>query len=74
MSTTLELIAIKSGTDIHVSLRIINTNFGDPLTFHQAPPSGPNLNVSSTFVYNKIPAELVTLTLTSASALLCEHC
>lgn len=35
-------------THIHVPLRMKSNNFGDPLTFHSAPSSGENVNLSNT--------------------------
>ncbi len=43
---------MKFDTDIHVSLRMNSNNFGAPVTFHVAPPSGQNVNLSNTLVYN----------------------
>lgn len=40
--------------DIHVSLRMIYNNFGDPLTVHLRLSSGQALNLSSTLVYINI--------------------
>ncbi len=62
-------IVTKFGTHIHVTFRMNCNNFGDPLTCYLAPSSGQNLNVSSTVVYDQIPAELMTVP--SASAVLC---
>ncbi len=62
-------IGMEFVADIHVPLRMNYNNFGDPLTFHLAPSSGPNFILSNTVVYDQIPAKLVT-----ASAVLCISC
>lgn len=38
--TTIEWIAIKFSINIHVPLKIMPTDFGDPLTSHVVPPCG----------------------------------
>ncbi len=61
VSTTTEWIA-KFGTDIHVPLRMNCMNFNGPLTFHLAPSSGQNFNLSNAFV---LPAKLMAFQLAS---------
>ncbi len=42
---------------IHVPLMMNCGDFGDPLTFPVVPSSGQNVNLSSTLVYDPIPAK-----------------
>ncbi len=53
-------------SDFHVSLRMNCNNFGDPLTFHLAPSSRQNFNLSSALVYDQIPVKLITFPSASA--------
>ena len=56
ISTTGGGIDMKIRTDIHVSLSINCANFGDPLTFHSAPSSDQNFNLSKLwFMTNHMP-------------------
>ncbi len=59
--TNIRWIAIKFGTDIQVPLRMNCNHFDEPLTFHIAPSSGQNFNLSNTLVYHQIPAKLMLL-------------
>ncbi len=52
-------ITIKCGSDMNVPFKM---NFDDPLTFYLAPSLSENFNLSNTLVH-KLPAKLITLTL-----------
>ncbi len=68
-SAPIESIGAKFGTDIYIPLRLNCKNFGHPLTFCLAPPSGQSL--SNTFIYDQIPVKLMTITL---PVILCTLC
>lgn len=57
------------GWRIHVPLKNNSNNFDDCLTFHLAPSSGLNLNLSNAFIDNYLPANLTTFP--ASSAVLC---
>ncbi len=67
-STTIGWIAMKFGSDIHVSLRMNCKNMDDP--FLSSAIVRPKYNVSYTLVYDQIPAKLFP----PASAVLCVKC
>ncbi len=53
---------MKLGSDIHIPIRMNCNNFGRPLNFHLAPPSGQNIDVSllyNSLVYDQIPPALL---------------
>ena len=55
LSTYTVWIGTKCSTNIHVPCRMNLNDFGDPLTFHLAPPSGQNMNCSNILVLDHMP-------------------
>ena len=60
---------MKFGADIHGPKRMNPNEFGDYLTFHLEPSLGQKLCLSNTFVYDEIPAKLLTFPTASALVL-----
>ncbi len=50
---------MKFGPNVHGALKMKCDHFGDRLTFHLAPPSGQNVILYNTLVYDQVPARLV---------------
>lgn len=66
--STINLIAMKSGIDTHVTQRMHLMDFGDPLTFHLEPLTDQHLKKLLFII--KYPAKLMIF----PSAVLCASC